>query len=514
MGAARGDTKPRILIVDADVNAAGILRSLVEEDGYVAETCTNGVAALQMARTNIPDLVLLDAVLPDLRGCEVARRLRELFGSEQFVPIIMVSGLSGVVDKTDCLAYADDYVTKPVSDAELQARIKAWLRNRRMHQDLVLSRRIYRSLYDNLPHMYVSLNARYVITWCNVAFCKAVSQEKPLVFGRPFAFFFDPYQVQSLTSYLELVGTGSTVRQEPVFTLLGTGSTSPRIVAVNAAFVGGNEPDLAVVVSMQDITARARLEEEQKIARKQLYRSARLASIGTLASGVAHEINNPLTAILGFSSALLNRIEMGEELPHDELCEYLGVINQETIRCRDIIENLSNFARERDFLISTVRLTDVVNGAVKLTLPRAVKLGGSIECRIDSGLIILADPNRLGQVLVNLISNSLDFAEAKPNVIIESSVSNGRHRQVTIRVSDNGPGIAAEVLPNVFDPFFTTKEVGKGTGLGLAMCHTIMEECNGTIDIESEPGVGTTVVLVIPVAEEETDDNLGQGGST
>ena len=119
-------------------------------------------------------------------------------------------------------------------------------------------------------------------------------------------------------------------------------------------------PDLVIV--MQDISHNVKLEQEQRNARIQMYRSARLASIGTLASGVAHELNNPLTAILGFSSALIQRVRENTEINVDELSQYLSIINSETLRCRDIIENLSKFALEREVNIQDFPIGNVLTG--------------------------------------------------------------------------------------------------------------------------------------------------------
>jgi signal transduction histidine kinase len=251
---------------------------------------------------------------------------------------------------------------------------------------------------------------------------------------------------------------------------------------------------------MQDITLKVKLEEQQKMARRQLYRSARLASIGTLASGVAHEINNPLTAILGFASSLFSRAQQGEAIEHNELVEYLQIITNETLRCRGIIENLSNFAREREVCIHDVSLREVVETALKLLSSRIAKSGCVLSTAIQQDVLVRADSNKLSQVLVNVITNAIDFSS--PGTTISLSMqTNHAQKRASVIVADTGPGIPAQILPKVFDPFFTTKEVGKGTGLGLATCHAIMEECSGSIDISSEVGKGTRVVLEVPCAD-------------
>ncbi|HUI92608.1 MAG TPA: response regulator [Chitinivibrionales bacterium] len=245
------------------------------------------------------------------------------------------------------------------------------------------------------------------------------------------------------------------------------------------------------------LVSKSKYEEEQRIARAQLYRSARLASIGTFASGVAHEFNNPLTAILGFSSALVERMRKKETVDPDELEQYLGIINAETLRCRDTVDNLSRFAREGDTQIREFPLGECVDGAWKLVKTRAAKKRIEIAVNIPATMRVKADLQKLQQAMVYVLTNSLDFCGEGSTVSISAESDEGFARVI---IADNGPGIPAAVLPKVFDPFFTTKQVGQGMGLGLAMCHVIMEECSGAIDVSSEAGKGTTVVLEVPVA--------------
>jgi two-component system, NtrC family, sensor kinase len=249
------------------------------------------------------------------------------------------------------------------------------------------------------------------------------------------------------------------------------------------------------ILQRELLVSKNRYEQEQKAARAQLYRSARLASIGTFASGVAHELNNPLTAILGFSSAVLERIKKNESMDKEELDQYVSIINAEAIRCRDTVENLSRFARESEVQTRNFPLRECVDGALQLVKSAAAKKHIALTATVQPQVLVRADLQKLQQAVVYILTNSLDFCPAGSAVAI-SSENDGRF--VRLNLADNGPGIPADVLPNVFDPFFTTKEVGQGTGLGLAMCHVIMEECSGAIDITSEKGKGTTVTLDIP----------------
>jgi two-component system NtrC family sensor kinase len=178
--------------------------------------------------------------------------------------------------------------------------------------------------------------------------------------------------------------------------------------------------------------------------------------------------------------------------------EYLGVIASETIRCRDIIQNLSTFAQESDSQLRDISLLESVTAAIRLLTSRAHKRNFRIVNDIGQDHTIRADANKLTQVVVNVISNSFEFSEDGGVVTLRVEHPAARGDFVRLCIGDNGPGIPQSVLPKVFDPFFTTKEVGKGAGLGLAICHKIVEEFNGTIDIISETGTGTTVLIDIP----------------
>ncbi len=492
----------RILVVDDNVTTASFIRDLLEEAGYEANVCHSGRDALARVGEESVDLVVLDIMLPDMDGLDVARELKKRVESSEFMPIVMLSALCSEEDKIRGLAHADDYVTKPFSRVQLLARITAFLRIQTMQREIAQSQRLYRALHDHAPFMYLSLDTRLHITCCNIAFGRAVGMDREQIAGMAFEDFFDAEERGAINSFITDVSNRDGEQREAHFTLVPPHDKGRSThVGVRALHTGENDQPPCIVVVMQDMTRKIKLEQEQKMARMQLYRSARLTSLGMLASGVAHELNNPLTAILGFSSALLDRLRDKETIGQDELQEYLGVINAETLRCRDVIEALSGFALDRESHIVDVSLLDSIDAAVRLLHPRARKHNLTVENRIEQDVYVRADGSRLGQAIVNIIANAIDFCRGEGRLLIEADQRAESNAQfVVVRMADDGPGIDSEVLPRVFDPFFTTKEVGKGTGLGLTICHSILKECGGSIDIVSEPGEGTTVVLEIPKA--------------
>ncbi|MBN1575130.1 MAG: response regulator [Chitinispirillaceae bacterium] len=489
-----------VLIVDDSADAVSFIKALMDEAGFNSLEARCGREALAMVQNEKVDLVLLDVIMPDISGIDVAEQIKKAAGKD-FLPIIMISALCSNADKVKGLNHADDYLTKPFSAEELRARINSLLRIRNLHKELTLSKTRYESLYENFPHLYLSIDSNRMISDCNRFFRDTFNAKREDIVGKSFYSLFreqDRPLVENFLNSFTLSDLPSVGQR--TFSILREVPAPPLQLSLKAVYTGAVDDDLSIVIAMEDVTEQINLQEEQRIARQQLYRSARLASIGTLASGVAHELNNPLTAILGFSSALLGRIQNNEPIEENDLKEYLGIINMETLRCRGIVENLSKFAREGDVSKADVDLRQCVEDAVKLTHTRTKHANLNVVDTIHPGITIRGNANQLEQVFVNIIANSIDFCPGGSTVSIGKVPAKDPGRYCRVQISDNGPGISADILPKVFDPFFTTKEVGKGTGMGLAICYNIIEECNGHIDISSEQGAGTTVFLEIPLA--------------
>jgi signal transduction histidine kinase len=239
---------------------------------------------------------------------------------------------------------------------------------------------------------------------------------------------------------------------------------------------------------MKDITETRKLKDR-------LYYSDKLASLGSLVAGVAHEINNPLTGVIAYTELL--RMKDANAGIDDELKKILH--NAE--RCKKIVENLLTFSRQKAPTKSIESLNDIIDRTIDL---RTYWLrSGNIEIirEYDEGLTVYVDAQQLQLVFLNLLLNAeqaiSDTGRGKGKIVI-----NTRHdrelRKLTIRFSDDGPGIPMGVISKIFDPFFTTKPVGIGTGLGLATSHGIITEHGGSIWAESAEGKGTTLIIELP----------------
>ncbi|MBI3781063.1 MAG: hypothetical protein HY278_08420, partial [candidate division NC10 bacterium] len=252
--------------------------------------------------------------------------------------------------------------------------------------------------------------------------------------------------------------------------------------------------------------------DELKQSQQLLVRQEKLASLGRLAAGLAHELNNPLSSVAGFAEALQRRAmakEIGSPSALGEFQEYVTLIQEEVSRAAAIVRRLLDFARQREPSFGLVDIYAVVRSAVSFVERQASLANQQIVVTpFPEGSLVWADAQMLQQVFLNLLTNALDAMEDGGEVRIGAKRrrdDSGRapgQEWLDAAVSDTGTGISEENLARVFDPFFTTKEVGKGTGLGLAICQSIIEQHRGIIEVQSEGlGKGTVVTVSLPLAE-------------
>jgi len=244
-----------------------------------------------------------------------------------------------------------------------------------------------------------------------------------------------------------------------------------------------------------------RMTAELEARQLQLVRSEKLASLGTLLSGVAHELNNPLSNIS--TSAQILSEEM-DEPDVDYKKELVSQIEEQTDRARDIVRSLLEFSRDREFNKQRINLRRLLD-ETRVLLRSRITAGLTMDFNVPEGLEVTADKQRLQQVFINLLTNAMDAVgeEGVTAVSAEETYGPSGERVVEIEVSDNGAGIAPEALKHIFDPFYTTKDVGRGSGLGLFIVYDIIERHDGSISVQSEPGVGTTFTIKLPQLQDE-----------
>ena len=245
------------------------------------------------------------------------------------------------------------------------------------------------------------------------------------------------------------------------------------------------------------------LQERDKRSEIKLQQSEKQASIGKLAGGVAHEINNPLTGVFTFTHMLLRRKDIPAEVRSD-----LETIAQETERIRKIVKGLLDFSRQTELDRESTDVNRLIRHTMSLVENQTLIKGVSLNFEPGEGLpMITLDRNQMQSVLLNIIINALDATDAGGHITVTSgigiSTSKPGQNGIEILCTDTGCGIPPENLNKLFDPFFTTKEVGHGTGLGLSVSYGIVERHGGTIWVQSKVGKGTTFKIWLPIEEQE-----------
>jgi two-component system NtrC family sensor kinase len=277
--------------------------------------------------------------------------------------------------------------------------------------------------------------------------------------------------------------------------------------------------------------------KELELHERHLIQSEKLASLGTLLSGVAHELNNPLSNISSSNQILMEEFKEAREkqpagswpLNPDFSVELIAQINDQTDRARNIVRSLLDFSRDREFKKEKLSLKKIFEETIQFVKGQVpTKIG--IHLSVADDIMIVADKQRIQQAFLNLIKNAIDAIDANEGTI---SIKAEKHRAiddiedekigiynylkysgkctleedtVDIEIRDSGSGMPIDILPKIFDPFFTTKDVGKGSGLGLFIVHEIIAEHDGCIAVDSEPGKGTTFLMRLPLREQTERD--------
>jgi signal transduction histidine kinase len=259
-----------------------------------------------------------------------------------------------------------------------------------------------------------------------------------------------------------------------------------------------DELDFSITLAKQCacIIERVRLLEDQQARFEHLAsRMDKMSSLGRMAAGIAHEINNPLAGILLYSSNMRKKVEPGSFLE-----EGLGIIIKETQRCRTIIQGLLEFARDREPQKALADINQIVESALGILENEFHIRHVTLEKQLTTDMVALfIDENQIEQVFINLLLNALQAVEPHGRVRVQSELDACQDR-VVVKISDNGCGIDEEDIKKIFDPFFSTKS--KGTGLGLSVSYGIVQNHRGEIRVESRPGQGTCFTLFFPIRDE------------
>jgi two-component system NtrC family sensor kinase len=248
-----------------------------------------------------------------------------------------------------------------------------------------------------------------------------------------------------------------------------------------------NNQVVRAIVFEQDVTEKRRLEAN-------LVQSEKLAAVGQLAAGIAHEIYNPLTAILANAQMMERELD-----PEDDRQELVELITKAGTRAAEVVRSLLDMARKEKYVFEPTDINETVQAALKLTNHEMVKRNISLTFDPDPALpFVNASKDHLQVVWVNLLANAMDaMGEGNHEIKIETSLHSNK---VQIIFTDTGKGIPSENLPRIFEPFYTNKAAGQGTGLGLSVCHRIIKQHGGAIHVGSQLGKGTQFTIHLPLS--------------
>jgi histidine kinase len=398
------------------------------------------------------------------------------------------------------------FITAPVMDekgnivAAMEMSIDI-TRRRNLEKDLQKSEEKYHAIFNNMFNpVFVVDQKDLQILDCNIKAMELYQPGGPDMAGKPFSDFFPDEEKEALVRQVKTRKEIAKVRH-----VKANGHRIDVDMWVAPARYSGQN---VFLITINDITRR--LETEQH-----LLHASKMATLGEMSTGIAHELNQPLSVIKSSSSFCLKKIDKQEPISEEIFCKLISKIDTNVDRAEKIIQHMRQFARKSDIRLVRTCINDVLHQTFEMFNQQLKIRGIQVVWEKNDDLPdILADPGRLEQVFINLVINAKDAIEAKwaargdqageeERITIQTFVADS---QVYIRIMDTGIGIKKGTKDRLFEPFFTTKEVGKGTGLGLSISYGIIRECNGDIRVGRGRDGGAEFTIIFPVPENLTDD--------
>ncbi len=542
------ESKPIVLLVDDNPLNIDVLANALTNK-YQIKVANNGLRALELVQGKTPPaLVLLDIMMPDMDGYEVCLQIKALPILSR-IPIIFVSAMTSTANKVYGFSIgAADYITKPFDVEEVKARVAIHLELSRLqhHFEQALSQRTsalkesrekYRILAEYSPNWEYWLNQQSEYLYVSPA-CVEVSGYQPEEFITNAGLMRSIVHPDDLTLWDAHVLSESSIvsAMEPALNLriINQRGDVRWIEHICKPVLDENGQYLGSRGTNRDITERKLSRAELQLARhqiqevqNQLVQSEKMASIGQLAAGVAHEINNPigyissnLVSLKGYLEDLFGLISLYEaneangidaellqqiqnfkqqidlEFLKTDMLDLLSESREGAMRVKKIVHDLKDFSHvggDDDWQwvnlhVGLESTLNIVHNEIKYKA-RVVKEFADIP---DINCL----PHQLNQVFMNLLVNAAHAIEKDGIITVRTRLQDSK---VLVEVSDNGSGISPQHLNKIFDPFFTTKPVGKGTGLGLSVSYNIIKKHNGEIQVISKPGEGTTFRILLPI---------------
>ena len=358
----------------------------------------------------------------------------------------------------------------------------------RLRRDMEEANELLNRILDSLVGVVVAVDKKGDILFVNRSAGRVLGYDPEELVGEPLKLLSDPVEIRRMNDLLKANQGQALFVHTKVYTK--DGEEIP--VRMNASYVYRDNEPVATVSIFTDLREHLAMEDKVIQARMQVIQSDKLAGLGRMAAGVAHELNNPLTGILVYADLLR------ESLPKDDPAQAdLDCIVEDAERCQNIVKGMLEYSRQSEIQVEDLDLNQLVEDAFSLIRDNSVLLGVEIARKYHpEPLKVQGDRKLLRQVFINLIMNAVDAMEGKGSIEVSSGLDHDGWRFVEIK--DTGPGIPDSHLRKVFDPFFTTKEIGKGTGLGLSVVFGVLQRHGGKASVVETGPEGTTFRVSLP----------------
>jgi PAS domain S-box-containing protein len=482
----------RVLVIEDDPDTAANLSDILELDEYKVELAGTLTEALQREQGDDLVAVLVDRRLPDANADDHLPEIRALAPDSSILIITGHADLDGAV--AALRQGADDYLLKPIDPDTLRATLARSVEHQRTRRALRESTLLSDAILNSSRAGIITLDEAGVIVSANPAAGHIFGFAPDELIGMDSS-VLAPWSIrEELDRHLEESqerGEGSTTgTYREVSGLRKDGNRFVHEVSVSRVEFGNRR---LITATVRDLTERKRVQKALLESERRARAAEDLASIGTLAAGLAHEVGTPMNVILGYAQMIQS------STPDDASRERARIIRDQVQRISQIIRTLLNFARPEKRRRESVDLVEVVEETLTLLQERFRTSGIEVERRFEPVPEIWADGEKLEQMLINLGINAADAMPEGGTLTIHLAPHGSN--EVQVRVADTGTGIPPDSLKRIFEPFYTTKERGEGSGLGLAVVKGIVMDHGGNIEVASEVGRGTEFCAVLPAAE-------------
>lgn len=481
-----------VLVIEDDPDTAANLRDILELDAYKVELAGTLGEALERREGDDLVAILVDRRLPD---GDADDNLPEIRAIAPDASILIITGHADLAGAVAALRQgADDYLLKPIDPDTLRAVLARSVEHRSMRLALRESTLRSDAILNGSLDGIITIDEDGIIESANPAALRIFGYADGDLIGQNVEVLSPAPARGEHGHYIEeylRTGKGYLAKgRREVKGLRKDGSTFPHEVTLSLVKMGKRRLCTATV---RDLSERNRDQKALRESERRARAAEDLASIGTLAAGLAHEVGTPMNVILGYA-------QMIQSSANDEATrERARIIREQVQRISQIIQTLLNFARPREHLRTYVDLAKVVDESLSLLQERFRKHGVEVERRFEPLPEIWADGAKLQQVFINL---GINAADAMPDGgILGIHMAPRDSSEVEIRVADSGTGIPPDALEHVFEPFYTTKDRGEGSGLGLTVVKGIVLDHGGSIEVKSTIGKGTEFSILLPIAD-------------